>query len=141
MNYSDTNSQTAIALQKLKQRSIFSNNWEVSARNVASLAIPKDTVRKLKGGEDTFLEKSQIFPELVAQVNLDNISLVDLVTLSQAAKAIEDGDTKAATFLRDSAGCKPVEKVQRQAGNIGDLSDAALDFLLANAEVIEDENN
>ena len=139
MNYSDANSQTAVALQKLKQRSVFSNNWEAAARNVSSLAVPMKTVKSLKGGEDTFLEKSNVFQELVSQVNLDDISLVELVTLSQAAKAIEDGDTRAATFLRDSAGCKPVEKVQRASGNIGDLTDEQLDFLLANAEVIDDE--
>lgn len=140
MNYAETNSQTMTALQKLKQKSVFANNWEQAARNVSSLAIPKKTVASLKGGEDTFLEKSQVFQELVAQVNLDDISLVELVTLSQAAKAIEDGDTRAAAFLRDSAGCKPVEKVQRQTGNIGDLTDEQLDFLLANAEVIDEDN-
>ena len=140
MNYAETNLQTNSALQKLKQRAVFTNNWESAARNVSSLAIPKKTVKSLKGGEDTFLEKSQVFQELVAQVNLDDISLVELVTLSQAAKAIEDGDTRAAMFIRDSAGCKPIEKVQRQSGNIGDLSDAELDFLLANAEVIDEDN-
>lgn len=140
MNYSETNSQTAVALQKLKQRSVFSNNWEAAARNVSSLAISKKTVKSLKGGEDTFLEKSQVFQELVDQVNLDDISLVELVALSQAAKAIEDGDTRAATFLRDSAGCKPVDKVQRPVGNIAELTDAQLEFLLANAEVIDEDN-
>lgn len=140
MNYPETNSQTAMALQKLKQRSVFSNNWEMAARNVSSLAIPKETVKSLRGGEGTFLEKSNVFQDLVDQINLDDISLVELVAISQAAKAIEDGDTKAATFLRDSAGCKPVEKIQRPSGSIGDLTDDQLDFLLANAEVI-DENN
>lgn len=140
MNYAEANSQTAIALQRLKQRQVFSNNWEAAARNVSSLAIPKKTVASLKGGEDTFLEKSMVFQELVAQVNLDDISLVELVTLSQAAKAIEDGDTRAAAFLRDSAGCKPVEKVQRQTGNISELSDEQLEFLIANSEVIDEDN-
>lgn len=140
MNYPETNSQTMSTLQRLKQRNIFANNWEAASRNVSSLAISKKTVKSLKGGKDTFLEKSQVFQELVDQVNLDDISLVELVAISQAAKAIEDGDTKAATFLRDSAGCKPVEKVQRQSGNIGELSDAELDFLLANAEVIDEDN-
>lgn len=140
MNYVDANSQTAVALQKLKQRSVFSNNWESAARNISSLAISKDTVKNLKGGDDTFLSHSQVFQELVDHINLDNISLADLVTLSQAAKAIEDGDTRAATFIRDSAGCKPVEKVQRQSGSIADLSDEQLEFLLANAEVIDEGN-
>lgn len=140
MNYIDTNSQTASALQRLKQRSVFSNNWEAAARNVSALAIPKKTAKSLKGGKDTFLEKSAVFPELIEQVNLDDISLVELIAISQAAKAIEDGDTRAAAFLRDSAGCKPVEKVQRQSGNIADLSDSELDFLLANAEVIDESD-
>ena len=140
MNYGDSNSQTASALMRLKQRNIFSNNWETAARNVSSLALPKKIIENLRGGEDTFLAKSNVFPELVAQVNLEDISLVELVALSQAAKAIEDGDTRAAAFLRDSAGCKPVEKIQRSGGNIGELSDAELDFLLANAEVIDEDN-
>lgn len=141
MNYADVNSQTATSLQKLKQRAVFTNNWETAARNVSALAIPVATVKKLRGGEDTFLEKSEVFPELVGQINLEHISLVELVTLSQAAKAIEDGDTRAAAFLRDSAGCKPADKVQHQTGNIGELSDAQLDFLIANAEVIDDESD
>jgi hypothetical protein len=140
MNYNETNLQTASALQRLKQRNIFANNWESAARNVSSLAVSKKTIESFKPGEDTFLEKSRLFPELVANVNLDDISIVELVALSQAAKAIEDGDTRAAMFIRDSAGCKPVEKIQQQSGNIGDLSDAELDFLLANAEVIDEDN-
>lgn len=140
MNYSEANSQTLTALQKLKQRSVFSNNWESASRNVSSLAIPKKTAKSMKGGEGTFLEKSAVFQDLLDQVNLEDISLVELVALSQAAKAIEDGDTRAATFLRDTAGCKPVEKVQRATGNIGELTDAQLDFLLANAEVIDEDN-
>lgn len=140
MNYSDANAQTMSTLQRLKQRNIFTNNWETASRNVSSLAISKKAVQSLKGGDDTFLSKSAVFQELVGNVNLDDISLAELVTLSQAAKAIEDGDTRAATFLRDTAGCKPVEKVQRQTGNIGELSDAELDFLIANAEVIDEDN-
>lgn len=140
MNYSEANSQTISTLQRLKQRNIFANNWEAASRNVSSLALSKKTAKSLKGGEDTFLEKSQVFQELIDQVNLEDISLVELIAISQAAKAIEDGDTRAATFLRDTAGCKPVEKVQRPSGNIADLSDAELDFLLANAEVIDESN-
>ena len=140
MNYAEANSQTTLALQKLKQRNVFTNHWESAARNVSSLAISKDTAKSLRGGEDTFLAKSEVFQELVSHVNLDNMSLADLVTLSQAAKAIEEGDTRAATFIRDSAGCKPAEKVQRQSGSIADLSDEQLEFLLANAEVIDEGN-
>ena len=140
MNYAETNSQTALALKKIKQRNIFANNWEQSAKNVSALAISKKTAKSLKGGEDTFLAKSKVFEELVDQVNLDDLSIADLVSLSQAAKAIEDGDTRAATFLRDSAGCKPVEKVQRQTGNISELPDEVINYLLANAEVIDESD-
>lgn len=139
MNYAETNNATQLALQKIKQRNIFANNWEASAKNVSSLAISKKTAKSWKGGEDTFLSKSEVFKDLVDQVNLDDISLVDLISLSQAAKAIEDGDTRAATFLRDSAGCKPVEKIQRPVGNIAELTDEQIDFLIANAEVLPDE--
>lgn len=140
MNYAEANSQTATSLRKLKQQAVFTNNWEAAARNVSVLAIPTKTAKSLKGGDDSFLARSAVFSELVEQVNLENISLVELVTLSQAAKAIEDGDTKAAVFLRDSAGCKPVDKVQRATGNIGELTDDELEFLIANAEVIDESD-
>lgn len=140
MNYSDATQQTKSALQRLRQRNVFANNWEQSAKNVSSLAIPTKTAKSLKGGDDTFLAKSAVLPELLEQVNLEDISLTDLVMLSQAAKAIEEGDTRAAIFLRDSAGCKPADKVQQPTGNIGELTDDELDFLLAHAEVIDESN-
>lgn len=138
MNYSDATNQTQSVLNRLRQRNIFANNWEQSAKNVSALAIPKKDAQNLRGGEDTFLEKSNVLPELLKQVNLDDISLTDLVMLSQAAKAIEDGDTKAATFIRDSAGCKPADKLPQKSGNIGDLTDSELEFLLTHAEVIDE---
>jgi hypothetical protein len=138
MNYSKATQQTQSAITRLRQRNVFANNWEQSAKNVSALAIPTKTAKSLRGGDDTFLAKSNVLPELLEQVNLDDISLTDLVMLSQAAKAIEDGDTKAAVFLRDSAGCKPTDKVPQKTGNIGDLTDDELEFLLAHAEVVDE---
>ena len=140
MNYVDANTQTMKALQRFKQRNVFANNWEQSAKNVSALAISKKDFKSIKGAEGSFLACSEVFRTLVDQVNLDDVSLTDLIALSQAAKAIECGDTKAATFLRDSAGCKPVEKIQKDSGNIGELTDAELEFLLANAEVIDESD-
>jgi hypothetical protein len=61
--------------------------------------------------------------------------------LSQAAKAIETGDSKAATFVRDTSGGKPVDKHQDVPSNMTNLTDDQIEFLLANSEVeIEDED-
>lgn len=138
MNYPEANVQTMKALQKVKQRNIFANNWEQSSKNVSALAISKSAVKKMRGAEDSFLAQSEVFQALIDQVNLDDLSITDLISLSQAAKAIETGDTKAAAFLRDTAGCKPVEKQQNNSNNITDLTDDQLDYILANAEVIDE---
>lgn len=66
---------------------------------------------------------------------LDNkdLTLSDLVVLGQYAKAIEDGDTKAATFLRDTAGYKPSVDVtvEHKHEGLASLSDEQLQLLLA----------
>lgn len=140
MNYSDATQHTQSAIARFRQRNVFANNWEQSAKNVSALAISTKDAKALRGGDDTFLAKSNIFPELLSQVNLDDVSLADLVMLSQAAKAIEEGDTKAATFIRDSAGCKPADKLPQRQGNITDLTDDQLDYLLTHSEVIDEDN-
>lgn len=62
----------------------------------------------------------------------DVLTMGDLVVLGQFAKAIEDGSTSAAEFLRDTAGYKPVQEVQveQKQGSIAQLSDAQLYQLL-----------
>lgn len=139
MNYADVNSTTKIALKKAKQRSIFNNNWEASGKVLSSMAINKKTLKHLGGG-DSFIQQSSVFPMLIDQLDIDELSLADLTFLSQAAKAIEDGDSKAATFVRDTSGGKPVDKQVNVTNKMTDLPDEAIDFLLENAVIEEEED-
>ena len=137
MNYAETNAVTANSLKRQAQANMFANSWEASGRLLSSLAISKDAIAD--GYEDSFADKSRLLPKLMASVNLDEMSITDLIILSQAAKAIEDGDTKAATFVRDTAGGKPVEKKQDvPASKLTDLTDEQIAYLEAHAEVIDD---
>lgn len=64
------------------------------------------------------------------------MSLSDLVILSQYSKAIIDRDTKAATFLRDTAGYQPPKevKVEETRAGLASLTEDELHRLLAALE-------
>ena len=68
-----------------------------------------------------------------------NATLDDAVILQQYAKAIVDQDTKAATFLRDTAGEAPKQQVEVESVG-GGLSEMSLDELLALKKAIEENN-
>lgn len=63
-------------------------------------------------------------------------TLDDYVVLAQYAKAIVDGDTKAAEFLRDTSGQKPTTSVDL-ATTTGGLSEMSLEELTAFREELE----
>ena len=137
MNYAEVNEQTATSLQRRRQQNIFANGWEASGRLLSSLAIEKDS---LQGAEESFLGQSKVLPELLKHIQAKELSLTDMIILAQSAKAIEDGDTKAATFVRDTAGSKSVERKQDwPSTNLHDLTDEQIQLLEEHAEVIADE--
>lgn len=137
MNYLEANKTTANALKRKEQESLFANSWEASGRLLSSLAASKDIL--VMGHEDSFAHNSKVLPELTKNIPLEEMSLTDMIILSQAAKAIEEGDTKAATFVRDTAGGKPVDKKQDlPSRNMSDLTDEQLAYLLEHAEVVDD---
>jgi len=78
---------------------------------------------------------SPVFASLVGAVMQQKgpkFTIAELVTLRQAASAIEDGNTQAAVFLRDTAGEKPSDKIKVQdSTKIADISDELLDRLEA----------
>lgn len=78
---------------------------------------------------------SPVFTSLVGVVMQQKgpkFTIAELVTLRQAASAIEDGNTRAAVFLRDTAGEKPSDKIKVQdTAKIADISDELLDRLEA----------
>lgn len=135
MNYLDVNKQTAAVLAQRNTAAVF-NNWEASGRQISALAINSDDI---DGHEDSFVSQSKILPALLKSVAHQELSVMDLITLVQSARAIETGDTKAATFVRDTSGGKPVERKQDLPPNqYESLSDEQLEFIERNAEVVDD---
>lgn len=77
-------------------------------------------------------EIKQYAPEFMQLLENDDVTLAELVLLQQYAKAIKEGDTKAATFLRDTAGMAPIKEVSMSVEQKGlqSLSDEELRTLL-----------
>lgn len=78
-------------------------------------------------------------PGFLDLLKTTNATLDDAVILQQYAKAIVDQDTKAATFLRDTAGEAPKQQVEVESVG-GGLSEMSLDELLALKKAIEENN-
>lgn len=137
MNYLETNKTTANLLKRREQANMFANSWEASGRLLSSLAASKDALTT--GHEGSFAYNSKLLPELAKNIPVEEMTLTDLIILSQAAKAIEEGDTKAAVFVRDTAGGKPIDKKQDlPSKNLTDLTDEQIAYLEEHAEVVDD---
>jgi hypothetical protein len=135
MNYLDVNQQTQNSLTRRQNASIF-NNWEESGRQISSLAVASDDI---DGYDESFASQSKVLPILLKSVAAKEMSIMDMITLVQSAKAIEEGDTKAATFVRDTSGGKPVEKQQEiPRSKYHELTDAQIEYLLNHSEVDDD---
>ena len=69
---------------------------------------------------------------LAQMLEEDVLSLSELVILGQFAKAIDDSDTRAAEFLRDTAGYKPQTDVtvEHKTQGLASLTDTQLLTLL-----------
>lgn len=138
MNYLDVNKQTANSLSRRQQALSFGNGWEASGRQITALAVDTSDI---DGHEDSFASQSKILPVLLKSVAAKDMSIMDLITLVQSAKAIEEGDTKAAAFVRDTSGGKPVERKQDlPTSPLQDLTDEQLEFIEQNAEVIDEQD-
>ena len=133
MNLNELSAVSAKAVQANQQNMLFNNNWEASSELAKTLAVSKD----VSGSDDSFLSRSEVLRSMLKSINVTHLSIPDLILLSQAAKAIEDGDSKAAQFVRDTTGGKPVEKHQNINNNIVNLSDAQIAYLLNNAEIVQ----
>lgn len=137
MNLSEMNKETKTAVRSYdqKQNILTGGNWETSAKSISKMALPK----ALAGSEESFLQNSEVLRTMLGSVNMEDVSVMDLVNMSMGAKAIEEGDVKAATYFRDTAGGKPVEKIERNDNGISKLTDEQVDFLLANAKVVTND--
>lgn len=128
MHVNELTVATQQSIVKSNRQNSMIGNWEAAGDLIASLAVPKNA---LKGHEESFLEKSNMLGVLLGQINRDDLSLPELILLSQAAKAIEEGDTKAAIVARDTSGGKPIDKVEStEKFRLADLSDRQLDELI-----------
>ena len=82
---------------------------------------------------------------LAQMLEEDVLSLSELVILGQFAKAIDDSDTRAAEFLRDTAGYKPQTDVtvEHKTQGLASLTDTQLLTLLQalNPEQSDEVNN
>lgn len=124
------------AIQQYKNAQVFSyGNWENTAKSIASLKVPAH----LQGPEDSFMQTSELLSCFVNQMGGDDLTISQLIVLSMSAKAIQDGDARAAAFVRDTSGGKPVDKVDnRNVNPLHNLPDEALDMLLSAAQVQDD---
>lgn len=73
----------------------------------------------------------------IAELASDNPTLMELVSLAQLREA-QDGNTKAAEFVRDTAGFKPIERQEITADVMTD-SDRSLLEKIAKRQGIETE--
>ena len=97
-------------------------HWRTLITAMGEQKIPPSALTEIK----------QYAPEFAALIANDDVTLADLVLLQQYAKAIKEGDTKAATFLRDTAGMAPIKEVSMSVEQKGlqSLSDEELRTLL-----------
>lgn len=135
MNLSEMSAQAATAAQRFRTNTAIQGNWLAAGDMISKLAVNKN----VSGNIESFIENSEVFRELLKSINAEEVSVPDLILLAQTAKAIEDGDTKAATFVRDTSGGKPADKIELPKSNLTSLSDKQLQFLLDHAEELEDE--
>ena len=99
-----------------------SRHWRSLITAMGEQKIPASALTEIK----------QYAPEFMQLLENDDVTLAELVLLQQYAKAIKEGDTKAATFLRDTAGMAPIKEVSMSVEQKGlqSLSDEELRTLL-----------
>lgn len=67
-------------------------------------------------------------PQLAMELCKKNsVTLGELIVLRQAFKAIEDGDTKAAEFFRDTMGENPKQVVEVQKSALSQMTDEEIE--------------
>ena len=110
-------------------------HWRTLITAMGEQKIPATALTEIK----------QYAPEFMQLLENDDVTLAELVLLQQYAKAIKEGDTKAATFLRDTAGMAPIKEVSMSVEQKGlqSLSDEELRTLLdaiMDVQVPDDSN-
>ena len=81
-------------------------------------------------------------PKLAAVLaDKHNITIGDMILIRQAYKAIEDGDTRAAEFFRDTMGENPKQVVEVQQSALSSMSEEELIQKLEELNAITSEQH
>ena len=71
-------------------------------------------------------------PQLAIELcKKNNVTLGELIILRQAFKAIEDGDTRAAEFFRDTMGENPKQVLEVQKSALSQMTDEEIEEQLS----------
>lgn len=74
-------------------------------------------------------------------VKKNNVGLGEMILIRQAYKAIEDGDTRAAEFFRDTMGENPKQIVEVQRSTVSQMTDEEIQNALDKINNMITENN
>lgn len=96
--------------------------WKNIAREISDLNL---TAKDL----DPMQSERPKLAAALAQKN--NITIGEMILLRQAYKAIEDGDTRAAEFFRDTMGENPKQVVEVQQSALSQMSEEQLEEALS----------
>lgn len=103
-------------------KSICNELLSINALDIAQGIIDDNIVEKLKNNDV-------------------DVTLYDLIIVKQIQKAIEEGNTRSAEFIRDSSGDKPSEKVETDITVINESDKALLDTLNSRLDTLEGLHN
>ncbi len=129
------NEQNLIPMNKRtesEQREIAKKGGKASGRSRRDKREQRDVILDIMSMplEEGYMDKIQA----LAQAKGSNISVNAAIVIEQVKKALE-GDTKAAEYLRDTAGWKPSDKVQLDTGvNIDDTINRIDNYLKGRAK-------
>lgn len=102
--------------------------WKNIAREISDLNLsPKDL-------DPMTSDKPRL---AAALVDKHQITVGELVLLRQAYKAIEDGDTRAAEFFRDTMGENPKQVVEVQRSTISQMTEEEIEEALEKLKEME----
>lgn len=128
------NSEDAREIQRMGAEA--SNAKQAHRRSMAE--IMDDLLKKPASKVLALLTEDEQHTKLSTLMAGTDATVYDLVAARMAIEAIANGDTKAATFVRDSAGDKPVEQQEISANVMTDADRALLAKVSKRVDTAED---
>ena len=102
-------------------RSQTHKRWKYIAQEISDLGL------QLKDLDLMSTDKPKL---AAALIDKNNITIGEMMLIRQAYKAIEDGDTRAAEFFRDTMGENPKQVVEVQRSALSEMSEEQIVALL-----------